>query len=217
MGVAIPQVVTEDRASGAQVIDGSLRFDSDKSTHLTRTPSSAGNQRTWTLSLWVKMGEFDLSESGGTWNRGAFLSQASGPTIWNDATNRHFAHGWDPSGTDYCKRCIAECRDFSSWYHVVYTTDTTQSIDTDRWKIYVNGELQSLETPSGLNGYPAQNTELPINAAALHRIGAFISLAYFDGYLSEYYFIDGQVLGPGYFGYTDPLTNTWRPKQFRAE
>ena len=28
MGIAIPQVITSDRASGAQVIDGSLKFDS---------------------------------------------------------------------------------------------------------------------------------------------------------------------------------------------
>jgi hypothetical protein len=42
MGVIIPQVVfSEDRASGAQVIDGGLRFDNAKSQYLKRTPSSA--------------------------------------------------------------------------------------------------------------------------------------------------------------------------------
>jgi len=30
MGVIIPQVITPDRATGAQVIDGSLKFDDDK-------------------------------------------------------------------------------------------------------------------------------------------------------------------------------------------
>ena len=34
--------------------------------------------------------------------------------------------------------------------------------------------------------------------------------------LSNNYFIDGQQLGPGYFGFIDPLTNTWRPRKFRA-
>ena len=34
MGIALPQVVTSDRASGAQVIDGSLRFDAGKSYYL---------------------------------------------------------------------------------------------------------------------------------------------------------------------------------------
>ena len=53
MGVVIPQVITEDRASGAQVIDGSLKFDSSKSQYLNRTPS-LGNRRTWTWAGWVK-------------------------------------------------------------------------------------------------------------------------------------------------------------------
>ena len=30
-------------------------------------------------------------------------------------------------------------------------------------------------------------------------------------------FVDGLSLGPGYFGFTDPLTSTWRPKKFRVE
>ena len=40
----IPQVITEDRASGAQFIDGSLKFDSSKLRYLKRTPSTAGNR-----------------------------------------------------------------------------------------------------------------------------------------------------------------------------
>ena len=51
MGIAIPQVITPSKASGAQVIDGSLKF---AGGYLTRTPSSNGNRRTWTFSCWVK-------------------------------------------------------------------------------------------------------------------------------------------------------------------
>ncbi len=32
--------------------------------------------------------------------------------------------------------------------------------------------------------------------------------------MSQAYLIDGQALGPSYFGFTDPLTNTWRPKKY---
>ena len=46
MGLALPQVVTSDRASGAQVIDGSLKFVDGSSQQLTKTFSSAGNRRT---------------------------------------------------------------------------------------------------------------------------------------------------------------------------
>ncbi len=55
MAVVIPRPCSavNDSASGAQVIDGSLRFNGT-SNHLNRTPSSAGNRRTWTWSSWVK-------------------------------------------------------------------------------------------------------------------------------------------------------------------
>ena len=54
MGVAVPQVITTDRASNNQFIDGSLKFDSSKTQYLKRTPSSAGNRKTWTMSWWQK-------------------------------------------------------------------------------------------------------------------------------------------------------------------
>ena len=47
-------VITEDRASGGQVIDGSLKFDSSKSQYLTKTFGSAGNRKTNTASVWIK-------------------------------------------------------------------------------------------------------------------------------------------------------------------
>ena len=37
---------------------------------------------------------------------------------------------------------------------------------------------------------------------------------YFDGELSNVYLIDGQALEPTEFGFTDPLTNTWRLKKY---
>ena len=43
MGLAIPQVITN--RSGAQVIDGSLKFDETKKQHLKRTPGSDGNRK----------------------------------------------------------------------------------------------------------------------------------------------------------------------------
>ena len=53
MGAPRAQVITEARASGAQVIDGSLNF-SNTDQHLTKTITTAGNRRTWTFSCWAK-------------------------------------------------------------------------------------------------------------------------------------------------------------------
>ena len=56
MGIAIPQVISKSTTSGsgAQVIDGSLKFDSDAKTYITRTPGSAGNRKKFTYSCWLK-------------------------------------------------------------------------------------------------------------------------------------------------------------------
>ena len=62
MGVAIPNLLTEDRVSTTQVIDGGLRFDSSKSQRLRRTPSSAGKRKTFTLSVWVKRNTLDSAD-----------------------------------------------------------------------------------------------------------------------------------------------------------
>ena len=65
MGVSIPQVITETKASGAQVIDGSLTIESSKSQFLSRLPGSSGNRKTWTWSCWVKKPQDEgLSDSG---------------------------------------------------------------------------------------------------------------------------------------------------------
>ena len=56
MAVIIPQVVTEERASGAQVIDGSTYFYKDADDYLSKQYGADGNRTTWTWSAWVKRG-----------------------------------------------------------------------------------------------------------------------------------------------------------------
>jgi len=40
--------------AGGYEIERSLRFNSGDSAYLSRTPSSAGNRKTWTWSGWVR-------------------------------------------------------------------------------------------------------------------------------------------------------------------
>ena len=52
---AVPlPTITDDSALGGAVIEKSLRFNDDDSAYLSRTPSSAGNRKTLTISAWVK-------------------------------------------------------------------------------------------------------------------------------------------------------------------
>ena len=56
MGIALPQLApaSEDRVSGALVVDGSLNLESVTKNYLKRTPGPNGNRRKWTWSAWVK-------------------------------------------------------------------------------------------------------------------------------------------------------------------
>ena len=55
-----------------------------------------------------------------------------------------------------------------------------------------------------------------INYNHIHAIGGepARNLYYDTLQMSQVYLIDGQALGPENFGFTDGLTNTWRPKKY---
>ena len=125
MGLALPQVVTSDRASGAQIIDGSLKFVDGLSTYLKRTPSSSGNRRTWTLSFWVKRGRHGSSQH----IIGNYYNSA------NDGFNIRFGADdtlglFDLSGGAYTNGFnVATTQVFrdTAWYHIVVAFDSTQA------------------------------------------------------------------------------------------
>ena len=202
------QVVTEASASGAQVIDGSLRFGfPNKRSIYERTPSSAGNRRTFTYSAWVKrvrVGErVLLSSRSDDSNRTRLLF---------DASNRMqlFTR---LSDNDHSLLTNALIRDNSSFYHLVWSVDTTQSTASERVKMYVNGELQTF---TGTD-FPDQNEDTFINQNVEHNIGNGQDSGGdedYSGMMSQVYLVDGSALGPESFGFTDPLTNTWRPKKY---
>ena len=88
---------------------------------------------------------------------------------------------------------------------------TTQGGDPDKSKLYINGELQTY----GANAHPSLNEETKFNLAGTTMYIGYTPNQLFDGYMSQCYFLDGLSVGSGYFGYTDPLTGTWRPKKFQ--
>jgi hypothetical protein len=209
MGVVIPQVVTEDRASGAQIVDGGLRFDSGKTHYLSRTPGSAGNRRTWTWSSWVKR------------NKLVSYQTIFGAVSTNgESTNFTFSFGSNDIiaieyGIDTWRYTSAVFRDTSAWMHICLAADTTQATPSDRLRLYINGsEVKEFS----INNAVTENVELAINSTTTHLIGNLApSTPYWlPAQVSQVYLIDGQALGPEYFGYTDPLTNTWRPKKYKT-
>ena len=211
MGVVIPQVITEDRASGAQIIDGSLDFDGEsQNSYLKKTFASAGTEETWTVSVWFKID--DVSNQNHIFSSGPNGGNRVQVTIEGDATlNCEFQSS---SVVQAQKITNRRFRDPGGWYHLVLAVNTNDGTAEDRMKIYINGVR---ETSFSTNTLFSSGDVTQWMKAIEHNIGKrTYSTDYFDGRMSQFYCVDGSQLEPTDFGFTDPLTNTWRPKSILA-
>lgn len=179
-------------------------------TYLSRTPGSAGNRKTWTISFWLKRSKVTSSEQAiftqriDSSNRFSFGVSGSGEfNVYNRV-----------GGSTYNATTTALHRDFSAWYHVVYKMDTTQASSSNRQAIYVNGVEASLQTDT----VPSQDADTAVNSTSECMWGYWANswgnTQFLDGYLTECYMIDGQALTPTSFGETDSTTGIWKPKTF---
>ncbi len=189
------------QGGGGYEIERSLRFNSGDSAYLNRTPSSAGNRKTWTWSGWVKRSAL------GT-NQDLFAVQPD--------TNNQFRVIWQSddnlqvfskvSGTNSINvETQAVYRDVSAWYHLVITLDAAST----SINVYVNGVDQALTTITAV-----ANVDHLINSTNPHNIGRNPSNGlYINQYLADVHFIDGQALTPSDFGEYDD-NNVWQPKEY---
>ena len=182
-------------------ITNSLRFNDGDTASLARTPSSASNQKTWTLSCWVKRG--DISTTG-TIFEAAINGGVNTIFYWGGATL--YLTG---STSTYSFVLSQLFRDVSAWYHLIIAMDTTQSTESNRTKIYING---SIVTAFATETYPSLNLDTTVNSAIAHSLGkrAYDTSLPFDGYLADVNFIDGLQLTPSSFGETK--NDIWIPK-----
>jgi hypothetical protein len=172
---------------------------------MNRTPASATNRKTWTWSAWVKrgtLGSFQYIYGAGGGSNDSTLA------FYSDDTFACFLED-GAGGTGI--RTTQVFRDPSAWYHIVLVLDTTQATSSNRMKLYVNG---SQVTAFGTASYPTQNTDWQINNTAAHNLGRARGGSYFDGYMAEVNFIDGQGLTTASFGEFDTTTGVWKPKRY---
>ena len=203
--------------SKAQLIPGSTIFDRSTSDYLSRSPSTDGNERTWTISWWFKLNE--KPGTGGAGGQSFFIATtipAEAPNIQIYLSDDLFIINTRHDGGSWTSTKPANgFRDNSGWYHIVVAVDTTQSTGDNRLEIYINGEIIDSWTSDG-RGSITQNTDLNFNSTVTHCIGkqGTHSNVYADFNLSQFYIIDGQRLDASDFGFTDPLTGNWRPKKY---
>ena len=183
-------------------IERSLRFNSSDSAYLSRTPSVAGNRKTWTWAGWVKR--------SGLGRKNLFMSYDGSTLTEATYTNLQFSTAdLLVIGSAFVTYRITTqvFRDTSAWYHLAIAVDTTQTTANDRIKIYVNGtQITAFNTTNN----PSLNADLAVNATFFHRLGSEFNQFYFDGYLADVHFIDGQALDPSSFGEFD-TNGVWQP------
>jgi hypothetical protein len=190
----------------------SLRFNSPDSAYLNRTPASAGNRKTWTWSGWVKRSVLGTAQK--LFNAHSGDENNTTEVGFNSSDQIDLSNVVSGSqGNGFYGATSAVFRDVSAWYHIIFAIDTTQSTAAAALKVYVNGVQQTLGA-STYGGGANHNTW--VNDSNVHRIGqtAPPNSGYFNGYLTEVNFIDGQALPPSSFGETDLITGLWGPKLY---
>ena len=188
----------------------SLRFEEGAGDHLQRTPSSAGNRKTWTWSCWFKYTGRLGTNTGGD---GVLFGADAGSGNYfhlriRSSSTPYNAFGVDGSGlssTTYSPLL----RDHGGFYNFVFAFDTTQATDSNRFKFYING-TQITDLTS--TGYPSQDTDYAVNNTIEHQIGQlqYGSSTEMDGYMAEVTFVDGTALDASSFGETK--NGVWIPK-----
>ena len=158
----------------ADPVTRSLRFNRSGSSYLSRTLSSS--ETSWTVSLWVKRGILSSSIYQHIFNlngNSQCLSFYAGDKLaWHDG-----------SSTYTTDRLF---RDSSAWAHLAVLNNAGTIT------LYVNGVQ---ETSGGFSSTISSGT-----AAGVVSIGRFYNSGsgthYLDGYLSDFYFIEGSAVNP---------------------
>ena len=179
-------------------IEDSLRFDG--SSYLSRTPSTAGNRKTWTWSGWVKFVRNGVKED--IFIAGSNASGQQSSQVSTETTDKFSLYDTISGGStaDISATSVGIYRDTSSWYHLVIETNTSSSYQ----KLWVNGVLDTTATAP-------LNHQTAVNNNVVHTIGRFsvVNVNFFAGYMANIQFIDGQALDPYFFG--EFKDNIWVP------
>ncbi len=204
--------------TGPYEIDNSCKFEEDNSEFLWKTFSGegTGTGKTFTVSAWVKRTELG----------GIDIVMGVGRAVGSDANDGAIRFNSDQfqfvnfASNAYNVRTNAVFRDTAAWYHIMVAVDTTQATDSNRVKLYVNGQEQTSLTGTA---YPTQNYQFKWGRAEEHMIGSRPdsdavagepqASQFWSGYMADVYFVDGSQLAPTDFGEVDEDSGIWKPKQ----
>ena len=187
---------------GAYSISNSARFEDGDSPYLSLSHGANGNSKIMTWSFWTKIGNLGINKylfGHSSVDDACFINNSDQLRLYiNNSSDGNMI-------TDML------FRDPSAWYHIVIAMDTSQSTAANRVKFYVNGSAATLGTAT----YPDQNYDLTgLNTSTNNQyIGREKGGNYFDGYISEFHFIDGTLKAASDFGETND-NGVWVPKKY---
>ena len=197
-------------------IEQSLIFDETRGSFLSRASSaiSAGNQRTFTFSSWVKICS-KAASANSTHLMMARPTAGGGPlfsiVVLGTEKQLYIFEKDDSSTGVWVLHCSAVLRDPAAWYHIVVAVDTTQGAEANRVKPYINGVLQTSFVGAG---YPDQNAQMPWNEGAEPQYLGWNVGSSGDFYMAETHSIDGAAKAASDFGETNSATGQWIPKEY---
>ena len=176
------------------------------STVLSRTQTNGTSSKIFTISIWFKkspvtnVGNQPLwSSSSSTGDALDLLLQGNGEISFEDT------NGNAPKFVTSRKLV-----DPSAFYNVVIAVDSTQAIDTNRVKIYLNGVQ---ETAFGTATLPTQNMDFAISTSAdtmKFGSGGQGPSNFFNGLMSYVAFVDGTAYTPTSFGEVNAASGIWK-------
>jgi hypothetical protein len=195
--------IRKTKTPGGFDVPNAIHFSAASSQYFTRTPGAAGNTKTWTVSVWFRLGAL------GTERRfiNAFVSGGTGCTQLGLTSTGTLI--FDSKVGSFENRTTRVLRDPGAYYHAVFGLDTTQTTGADRYKLELNG----VDISSELSGTkPTLDAVCKLNDTVLHTVGAYndgaTSLFYDGNFIID--IIDGQKLDASYFGEFDE-NGVWRP------
>ena len=173
-------------------IEQSARFDRADNSYLSRTPSSAGNLRKWSISFWHKVTQTNAGAGGsGNFHQWWWATNPENDSILLQYTSDDHNYFQIAGQAEYSS---ASYRDTGGWSHWLYVYDVDNGTTANKRRVYFNGvEITSTDMNQTPSGNSATNST---TAHYIGRTGDNNSARRADGYIAQFLLTDGSALTP---------------------
>ena len=193
---------------GGYVIEGSGLTD-DSSSQLNFTPDTPDSRRIMVFDFIAKVNDpragyqYVISSYPGTPSYEFAVGFSGGGTVRCDLADSGRTNNYQSlwGGT--------VAADPSAYYHVVIAIDTTQAVEADRVRVWINGSAASKVSGT----IPAQNTDMYAGGAYNHRLLASMDASpnYADLYAARIAWLDNlTITDPETDGFGETVDGGWR-------